>query len=140
MKALVWIVVCVLALVVLFFGGIYAASELGGEIVTLTTFDAAGDPIETRLWVVDDAGSAWLRCGVPTSGWCGRMRANPDVRVSRGGAPQAFTAVLVTDPPVRDRIHALMAEKYGWADALIGMIRDGDASVAVRLDPVAGHE
>jgi len=134
-KSLIWIALGLLAVVVVFFVGIFAASELGGEIVTLTTFDAAGTPAETRLWVVDDAGAAWLRCGVPTSGWCGRMRASPAVRVSRGGTSRDFTAALVTEPAVRDRIHALMAEKYGWADALIGTIRDGDASVAVRLDP-----
>jgi hypothetical protein len=133
-KLLVWLVLGGVALGVVFFGAIFVASETGGEIVTLTTFEADGSPAETRLWVVDDAGATWLRCGVPTSGWCGRLRANPGVRVRRGGEEGSFTAVLVSEPTTRDRIHVLMADKYGWADGVIGLIRDGEASVAVRLD------
>lgn len=128
-----------LAVVVLlgaaFLVAIMIASESGEEIVTLTTLDAAGTPQETRLWVVDDEGHAWLRAGVPTSGWLVRLEARPEVTVERGGAARRYLAVPVREAATRDRIHALMAEKYGAADALISWIRDGTQSVAVRLDP-----
>lgn len=37
------------------------------------------------------------------------------------------------DPATRDRVHALMAEKYGWAEKVIAAMRDGSQSVPVRL-------
>ncbi len=112
------------------------ASESGEEIVVLTTTAEDGAPAETRLWVVDDAGHAWLRAGVPTSGWLVRLEAHPEVTVLRGGESLRLRAVPVREPATRDRIHALMREKYGFADRWISLIRDGTESVAVRLDPI----
>jgi hypothetical protein len=41
----------------------------------------------------------------------------------------------------RDRIHALMREKYGTADRLVGVLRDPAQSVPVRLESLgAGRE
>lgn len=113
---------------------IAVASELGGEVVVLRTRDAAGEPVETRLWVVDDAGRAWLRAGAASSGWYRRLEARPDVELTRSGDTRAYRAVPVRTPDARDRIHALMRAKYGWADALIDLIRDPDGAIAVRLD------
>jgi hypothetical protein len=121
----------------LFVASILLASELGSELVTLGTVGADGATSETRLWIVDDGGSAWLRAGVPESGWLLRIQANPAVVVERGGTTTSFRAVPVSDPILRDRIHRLMREKYGWADRWISIIRDGGASVPVRLDPRA---
>ncbi len=58
------------------------ASE-SGEVVVITTRDAAGDARDTRLWVLDHQGSAWLRSGSPHSGWYQRTLANPQVGVQR---------------------------------------------------------
>jgi hypothetical protein len=115
---------------------VFGASELGGELVTLHTRDASGADKTTHLWVVDDAGFAWLRAGKPTSGWLVRMEANPDVTVERGGMTYHFKAVPVHEPVVRDRIHALMREKYPFADRVISLLRDPNGSVPVRLEPV----
>ena len=120
---------------VLFVLSIFLASELGSELVTLGTVGADGATAETRLWIVDDGGSAWLRAGVSESGWLQRIEANPAVVVERGGTTVSYRAVPVPDPARRDRIHRLMREKYGWADRWISIIRDGGASVPVRLDP-----
>ncbi len=125
----------VLAVLLIAGGGIFAASELGGEVVVLTTQDASGAPRETRLWVVDDAGSMWLRAGQARNAWLRRLQANPSVRVERAGQVGNYRAVPVAEDAARLRVHELMAEKYGWADHLIGLIRDGAASIAVRLDP-----
>jgi len=123
-----------LALAVLFVASIFAASEMGSEVVTVTTWEADGSPVETRLWVVDDDGHAWLRAGVPTSGWLQRIEGNPKIRVDRGGAALDLRAVPIRDPERRDRVHAQMREKYGWIDTWISLIRDGSQSVAVRLE------
>ncbi len=130
------IAVGLVVLAVLAAGAIFAASELGGEVVVLHTRDPVGADVTTHLWVVDDAGSAWLRSGLPTSGWFVRLEANPEVVVERGGQASRYRAVPVGTPEARDRIHALMREKYGWADRLIGAARDGSASIAVKLEPL----
>lgn len=135
MRRIVQIAVGLGVLAVLLVGAIFAASELGGEVVVLHTREAGGADVSTHLWVVDDAGSAWLRSGVPTSGWFVRLEANPDVEVERGGETLRYRAVPVRSADARDRVHALMAEKYGWADRLIGVARDGSASIAVKLEP-----
>ena len=116
--------------------GIMSASELGGEIVTLHTNTPDGEA-ETRIWVVDDMGHAWLRAGTPGNGWLHRIDANPDVVVERAGQSTRFRAVPVRDDPIlRDRIHELMAQKYTWADRVVSLMRDGSKSVPIRLDPV----
>jgi hypothetical protein len=135
MRFIVRLVVLLLLLGVAFFASIYIASEYGGEVVVLRTHDGDAERA-THLWVVDDGGFAFLRAGQPTSGWLARIEANPDVTVERGGQTYHFTAVPVHEPVVRDRIHALMREKYPLADRLISVIRDPDCSVPVRLDPL----
>jgi hypothetical protein len=135
MRLIVRLLVLVVLLVAAFFASIFIASEYGGEVVVLHTHDGNADRV-THLWVVDDAGFAWLRAGMPDSGWLKRIEANSDVTVERGGQTYHFIAAPVHDPAVRDRIHALMREKYPLADRLISVIRDPEGSVPVRLDPV----
>jgi len=135
-----WIAIAagvVAGLVVLVVGGIFGVSEAGGEIVTVVTRDADGAPHATRLWVVDHEGHAWLRSGVPTSAWFVRIQGDPRVEVTRGGATHSYRAEPVRDPETRDRVHALVAEKYGWADRVIGAMRDGSLSIPVRLVPLS---
>ncbi|PYM71322.1 MAG: hypothetical protein DME10_16725 [Candidatus Rokuibacteriota bacterium] len=62
-------------LVVGFFGLVLIMSELGGEVVTLHTQAAGGGEKRTHLWVVDDAGAAWVRAGLlaPRRGRQGRL-------------------------------------------------------------------
>src|SRR5215468_5982652 len=135
MRLLVRLVLGVLVLAALFVGLIFGASEFVPEKVVLHTHDGAADRT-THLWVVDDGGFAWLRAGVPSSGWLKRIEANPDVSVERGGQTYHFHAVPVHEPMIRDRIHALMREKYTWSDRVVSMIRDPNGSVPVRLEPV----
>lgn len=137
MRIVLGIVGALLLVVVVLLGGVMAASELGGEVVVLRTQDAGGEPVETRLWVVDHEGAQWLRAGMPDSGWLTRLEAQPMVEVVRAGRTGRYRAVPVREPAVRDRIHALMAEKYGLGDRLVSLMRDGSASVPVRLDPVS---
>jgi hypothetical protein len=112
------------------------ASE-SGEVVVLETLDAAGQPHETRLWVVEDAGAAWVRGG-PDSGWVQRLLERPEVRAERAGAQSSFLAVPDRDPAVRDRVNVLMREKYGFADRFIAVTlgdADREAALPIRLDP-----
>jgi hypothetical protein len=125
------IVLLLVALPVLFGLAILAASEFGGEVVTLYTRDAAGGEARTSLWVVDYQGSQYLRAGDRSSGWFDRLRRAPEVRVERGG--KAVTYQAVPTPELTPTIDALMAEKYGFADRFVGIIRDPAQSMAVKL-------
>jgi hypothetical protein len=126
---------CIVLAGALFVALIFGVSESGGEIITLRTLDEAGQPHETRLWIVDDGGYEWLRSGQPTSGWFVRLESNPNVEVARDHSTGSYRAEPVREPEVRDRIHALMAKKYGAAESFIAASRDGDLSVAIRLVP-----
>ncbi len=112
----------------------FAASESGEVVVLRTLVD--GRVQETRLWVVDDAGSQWLRAGQPGSSWYLRILANPDIEVERGGERGAYRAFpLEGGGPATAHINALMLGKYGWADQVIGFLFDRSDAVPIRLDP-----
>jgi len=110
----------------------WVASE-SGEVVVLTTRDPQGEPHDTRLWVVEHAGHAWLRAGADVQGWYQRLVASPQVVVERDGESGRYTAVPV--PAEREAVHALMREKYGWADRYISLLFGRDDAVPIRLDP-----
>jgi hypothetical protein len=46
-----------------------------------------------------------------------------------------YVAEPIRDPAVRDRIHALMLEKYGWAERFVAAMRDGNESIPIKLVP-----
>ena len=54
--------------------------------------------------------------------------------VERGDDRMAYDAV--PEPERRDEINALMATKYGWADAFIGKLFGRADAIPVRLVPV----
>ena len=124
---------------VLFGGSILFASEQGGEVVTLLSFDPEGKGGETRLWVVDDAGHAWLRAGQPGSSWLQRIQRVPEVVMRRAGGEADYLAVPVPEPAATERINALMRERYGLWDRWISLIHDDAQCIAVRLDPLPGE-
>jgi hypothetical protein len=125
----------VVALGVLIFAGIYVASE-SGEVVVLRSWDDQRIAHETRLWIVEADGFAWLRTGNPNSSWLGRVRANPEVEVTRAGETRPFRAVPVPDPEVRDRTNRLILEKYGWAERYLrASMLTPERATSVRLEP-----
>ncbi len=133
MKKLLTITIALICVAAMLVGGIIAISEMGGEVVTVLSTRADGSIKSTRLWVVDDAGETWLRAGMPHEPWLVHIAEHPTIQLVRGGQTQAFVAEAVRTDEARDRVHALMAAKYGSADQIISLIRDAKASVAVRL-------
>jgi hypothetical protein len=109
------------------------AGDLGGEVVKITTYDAIRNPFTTKVWVVDEGPTLWVRAGSPSAGWYERLVEYPGVSLERNGRVTRYRAI-----PVREAtpgVNALMAAKYGWADWLIGLVRNRDNAMAVRLDP-----
>jgi hypothetical protein len=133
-KAIKWIGVALVVLVAAF-GALYVGMAERVEVVVLHTRDAAGEH-ETRLWVVDDAGSAWLRTSADNASWLPRLRATPAIQVERQGKLQPFTAVVLADPATVARIDELTLAKYGWSESMLQVLMpEGHAQVAIRLDP-----
>ena len=130
MKGLLRIVVFA-ALAVAAFGALPFASTRMGEVVVLTSFDEAGQARETRLWIVDHDGTAYLRADGQDAGWLARIRARPAVSIDRGG--RRFAARLEVDPGKTAEINAAMELKYGLADALAGVMAPRRDAIAVRV-------
>lgn len=134
MKALQWIGVA-LGVLVVASGALYFVMAERVEVVVLHTRDAAGEH-ETRLWIVDEAGSAWLRTSADNASWLPRLRATPAIEVERQEVLQPFTAVVLADPATVARIDERTLAKYGWSESLLRVLMpEGHAQVAIRLDP-----
>jgi hypothetical protein len=134
LKAIKWIGV-VLVVLVAALGALYVAMAERVGVIFLHTHDAEGDH-ETRLWILDDAGAAWLRTGADNATWLPRLRTTPAIQVVRDGAVRPYTAVVVEDPATVARIDELTLAKYGWSESLLrAMSPAGRGQVAIRLDP-----
>ncbi|MBW2385504.1 MAG: hypothetical protein JRG92_17875 [Deltaproteobacteria bacterium] len=119
----------------LFFIVVFGASELAGEVITLRTYHADGLATETPLWIIDEGGRKYIRAGNPESSWFQRLQADPNVEVVRDGVTTPYRTVVVV--AMRDRVNLRMAEKYGWGEWLLGLIRDKEGTTPIRLDRAA---
>src|SRR5262249_39257346 len=122
-----------LALAVLLFGVVTLAALEANEVVVLRTVDADGRPRETRTWVADDGGFAWVEAANPERPFLGQLRTHPEVEMRRGGRGHPGRAERMPNPEGHAHVRALLARRYGWADCWIGMLTDTSHSVAVRL-------
>jgi hypothetical protein len=135
MKRILLALLVLIALALGFVAAIGAASHFGGELVRLHTRDAGGVEHTTPLWVVDHDGFQYLRAGDRSASWFERLSRQPEVDVERGGRTAAYRAV--PQPELTRTIDELMARKYGLADRFVGVIRNPENSVAVRLVPAS---
>jgi len=126
------IIAIVILLPVLYFGAILVASEMGGEVAVLETQRPDGRSFETSIWVVELDRSVWLRAGNADSDWVARIRAQPEVFLTRGAGRTAYLANVVDG--LGDRVNLAMREKYGLADQLVSTVHDSERVVAIRLD------
>ncbi|MDP6652212.1 MAG: hypothetical protein QGF90_08925 [Gammaproteobacteria bacterium] len=134
MKYFYWGAGVVFGLLILVVGLQYIASERV-EVVELLTVDEVDGPITTRLWVVDDAGFAYLRVGADGSGWFDRILANGEFRITRNGQSATYTAVQRPDKSMR--INELMQAKYTWGDTFIAMlVGNREGSIPLELHAV----
>lgn len=113
-----------------------ALGELSGEVVVLHTRDDSGASHGTRLWIVEHDGDPFLRAGARSitspDSWYARILANPLVELERNGARKTFRALPA--PEARVPVNARMREDYGLPDRLIGLMRDFDSSMPIRLE------
>ncbi len=107
-----------------------------GEVVTLTTNGPSGAERETQLWIVANGDALYLRASSDGSEWLARVEAAPEVTLDRGEEKRRFRATPERRAEVRERVNRAMAEKYGFADRLVGLVADAEQSVPVRLEPL----
>jgi hypothetical protein len=107
----------------------------GREVVVLRTSDGAGATRETRAWIADEDGHAWVESANPERPFFQHILARPEIEVVRGGEVLELRAVPLPPEVGHPLIRRMLAEKYGWADTWIGLIADTSQSTAVRLDP-----
>lgn len=111
----------------------WALIEVGREVIVLRTENADGSRLETRLWIVDAGGRAWLHGG--DSAWMRNLAARPLVEVERGGETRRYRAEPVPGP--HPEIDAALRAKYGVADRWVRFVRpDDESTMAVRLAPL----
>ena len=105
----------------------------GREVVVLRTVDATGGMRETRTWVADEDGYAWIEAANPDRPFLRDIAINPEIEMRRGGVLQHCHAVPLPNPDGHLRIRRLLAQKYGWGDWWIGLLTDTSGSSALRL-------
>lgn len=121
--------------VVLLAGITWYALE-GRDVATLRTAREADAVRETHVWVVEEGDSMWVEAATPERAWLLDIEANPFVQIERAGETRRFRAAAAPGPEARDRLRTALREKYGWADAWVGLFQDTSQAVAVRLDPL----
>ncbi len=122
MKTLASLVGALVTVILLLWGGMLLLAEYGGEVVDLRTTDASGETLETRLWILDDSGSAWLWAAAPGRRWLHHLRTHPQVEIVRGGEVLGYRAVPVETDEARQRIGCLTVWRYGVAAHALALI------------------
>ena len=134
MKLLVRVVLGLVGVLVLLFALQMIAAETG-EVVVVHTVDDAGEPRETRIWILEDQGRTYIRGG--TGGWTSRIAAQPEIRLESDGSVREVLGLVEEDDGVRRRVNRLFREKYGWRDAFISiLVADPGREAAVVIEVV----
>jgi hypothetical protein len=129
-----WILLAAVLGIALGFAAVTLGALEGREVVVLRTFDVHGRARETRTWIADEDGSAWIEAANPERPFLLQIRTNPEVELRRSGTVHRCHAVAVPNPNGHRRIRRLLAAKYGWADRWVGWLTDTSGSLAVRLE------
>lgn len=119
-------------------GGLVVCSLLvdEGELVVLVTTDSETRRHETQLWTVEIDGRRYLRASSSKASWLERLRAEPFVVVAGGQGESSYLAVPQADPELLARVNQAMAEKYGLADRIWGVVSDRKRAVPIWLEPL----
>src|SRR5215470_7885552 len=119
--------------VVAVFAAVTLVALEGSEVVVLRTFGDAGAVRETRTWVADDDGYAWIEAANADRPFLRDITGNPDIEMRRGGVIRHCHAMPLPNPDGHAHIRRLLARRYGWADRWIGWLTDTSHSIGVRI-------
>jgi hypothetical protein len=94
----------------------------------------------THVWYVETDDATWLEAGRPVHPWYLDIQANPRLTLHTDEGRREFDAATVAGRDAHDHVRALLREKYGLRDRILGLVIDVSPSIAVRLTPVGGIE
>jgi hypothetical protein len=103
------------------------------EVAVLTTRAGDAAPRTTRVWVARHGDALWIEAATPDRAWYLDLLRDPRVRLEVGGRSVEGRAAPVPGGEGHREIRRLLREKYGWADAWVGLLQDTSRSVAVRV-------
>jgi hypothetical protein len=126
---------CVLVGIALAWAAWQVGRQATADVAVLRVSDVENSDRYVTLWAADDEGAVWLRAARPDRRWLAWLRDQPSVELERDGESRRYATEIFEDPEARERVDALMREKYGWADALRALLL-GDDTVPVRLSPM----
>ena len=114
-------------------GAVTLVALEGGEVAIVRTRAADGTLRETRTWIADADGAAWIEAASPERAFLRDALVRPDVVLRRHGRWLPCRAEVVANPGGHERIRELLGATYGWKDWWIGCFADTRRSVALRL-------
>lgn len=80
------------------------------EVVVLHTTHIEGDPVDLRLWIVDDAGAGWIQMPIAKANAHGLGETR--LEMTRAGVRSCVDVKRFTDLENTRRVHSLRHEKY----------------------------
>ena len=126
MRLVLKILAAVIAIVLVWVGSVFAISELGGEVVTLSRIESDNSVKKIRIWIVDDNNKSYIEHGDEASYWMEMAKQGTVISLERGGVERRYLARADSDS--HDMYHQLRREKYNHADALLEYISFGAMS------------
>lgn len=94
-----------------------------------------GDVRRTHVWYVRAGDAIWLEAGRPEHPWYLDVQRTPRVVLRANGLAGEFDAVTMPGRDAHEHVRALLREKYGLRDRILGLVVDTSGSIAVRLEP-----
>ena len=127
------IILSILTAAFILFAGVMALQIVASErveVVEVKTLDNKGEVATTRLWIIDHEGKQYLRAGAD-SGWYLRMKANPNITMTRDGKEAQYHAV--ERKHLVGVVNVKMNEKYTWGDDVIGAMTGKEEAIPMEL-------
>ncbi len=106
-------------------------------VIRILTRDDDGDLRDTKVWVVVDGGSGFVRTNA--SRWLENIQRDPEVQVRVRGTDYLMRAEEVRDEAVRDRVEDAFKRKYGFVQRTMSLLRLREPTV-LRLVPRMSEE
>jgi hypothetical protein len=107
-------------------------NQLGDiDTIQILTTDEDGSTRTTTVWLAVRKGEGYVRTG--NTHWGANLERNTEVVVRIAGTEYPLRATRIKDPVVFDEVMQVFRQKYGFMDALTGLLR-GDPKI-FRLDP-----
>ena len=78
-------------------GSVFAISELGGEVVTLSRIEADNSVKKIRIWIVDDNNKSYIEHGDEASYWMEMARRGTVISLERGSVERRYLARADSD-------------------------------------------